>query len=106
MIDEQDDRTPVIRIELIGIDEDNANEAHYYRIDRTWSLEDAVDSFLDELSAAGSVTTYSDSGGEILVEAELADRSFPSMHFDRQLLYRLASTGMPLQIKTGPRTTA
>ncbi|WP_406236163.1 hypothetical protein [Nocardia sp. NBC_01009] len=105
MIDEQDDQTPVIRTEAIGIGENDADETHFHRIEMNWSLEDAVDAFLDEFSAARSVTTYSNSGGAILVEVALAGRSFPSMHFDHRLLNRLASTGMPLRIKTGPRTT-
>ncbi|MFD4356103.1 hypothetical protein ACFWPX_26380 [Nocardia sp. NPDC058518] len=105
MIDEQDDQTPVIRTEVIGIGENDADGTHFHRIVTNWSLEDAVDAFLDEFSAANSVATYSTSGGEILVEAALAGRSFPSMHFDRRLLNRLVSTGMSLRIKTGPRTT-
>ncbi|WP_446224819.1 hypothetical protein ACTWPB_06730 [Nocardia sp. IBHARD005] len=105
MIDEQNDQTPVIRTEVVGIGEHDVDETNFRRIDVNWSLEDAVDAFLDELSTARSVTTSYDSGGEILVDAALAGRSFPSMYFDRRLLNRLASTGMSLQIKTGPRTT-
>ncbi|MDO3649487.1 hypothetical protein [Nocardia mangyaensis] len=100
------DATPVIHTEAIGIGENDADETILHRIDTSWSLEGAVDAFLDEFSAARSTTTYSNSGGDILVEVRLPGRSFPSMHFDHQLLNRLASTGMALRINTGPRTTA
>ncbi|GGN94236.1 hypothetical protein [Nocardia rhizosphaerihabitans] len=105
MIDEHDNKTPVIRTEVVGTGENDADETHLHRIDMNWSLEYAVAAFLDELSAARSVTTPRETGGEILVEATLAGRSFPSMYFDHRLLNRLASTGMPLRIKTAPRTT-
>lgn len=105
MIDEQDDRTPIIRTELISLIGKNSGATDFRRIVANWSLEDAIDAFLDELSATRPVTTYSSSGSEILAEAELADRSFPSMHFDHRLLNRLASTGMSLRITTGQRTT-
>jgi len=68
--------------------------------------EDEVDAFLNELSAGGSVAMHSGSGGEIRVEATLAGRSFPSMHFDPRLLNRLASTGWSVRITTGPRTSS
>ncbi|MEV4209157.1 hypothetical protein [Nocardia salmonicida] len=101
MSDEQDDQTPVIRTGVVGIGEND--ETNSYRVDVNWSLEEAVDAFLDEFSAR-SVTAHGNSGGEILVEAALAGRSFPSMYFDPRLLNRIASTGMSLRIETGPRT--
>ncbi|MEV6063709.1 hypothetical protein AB0L62_27235 [Nocardia asteroides] len=101
MSDETDHQTPIIRVEATIPYAGDLKEGDFHRTDASWSLEDAVDAFLDEL-CAGERANF---GNEILVEVAMTSRSFPSMYFAPQLLNRLASTGMSLRITTGPRTT-
>lgn len=105
MIDDSDREIPVIRTEMARHPENGLRENRFRWVGASWSLEDEVNAFLDEMSAGGrSVAMYSEPGGELRVEAALAGRSFPSMYFDPRLLRRLASAGMSLRITTGPRT--
>ncbi|MEU4810478.1 hypothetical protein AB0H20_14880 [Nocardia fluminea] len=93
MDEQKDDPTPKIRCEAAG----------FVSITSTWDLDAALDAFLDELGAAARQT--GSSTRDVVVTAALADRSFPSMHFDSRILNRLAAAGVSLLIVTGPRAT-
>ncbi|MFC4126264.1 hypothetical protein [Nocardia rhizosphaerae] len=93
MEEQNDDPTPEIRCEAGG----------FVSITSTWDLDAALDAFLDGLGAAARQTDSSNR--DVVVTAALADRSFPSMHFDSRILNRLAVAGVSLRIVTGPRTT-
>ncbi|MEV0684285.1 hypothetical protein AB0I35_10505 [Nocardia sp. NPDC050378] len=85
--------TPEIRCEAAG----------FVSVTSTWNLDAALDAFLDELATATPQT--GSSAWDVVVTAALADRSFPSIHFDSRFLNRLAATGVSLRIVTGPRAT-
>ncbi|MFF0541295.1 hypothetical protein ACFYTF_00480 [Nocardia thailandica] len=101
---DEDGSTPIIRTEAVGHIAHDSIGSDFYSTETTWNLEDAVDAFLCEFDADKS-RGDDPAGGEIVVTATLASRSFPSMHFDHRLLSRLAASGKSLRIRTGPRPT-